>query len=59
MGKTQKYLAEALGTFALVGIGSFAIVSFQVGGQSLRRGGDRLDRTRLRPRAPDRAVRIR
>ena len=27
MGKTQKYLAEALGTFTLVGIGSFAIVS--------------------------------
>jgi aquaporin Z len=27
MGKTQKYLAEALGTFALVGIGSFAILS--------------------------------
>jgi aquaporin Z len=31
MGKTQKYLAEALGTFALVGIGSFAIVSASVG----------------------------
>lgn len=27
MGKTQKYLAEGLGTFALVGIGSFAILS--------------------------------
>lgn len=27
MGKTQKYLAEALGTFALVVIGSFAILS--------------------------------
>lgn len=27
MGKMQKYLAEALGTFALVGVGSFAIVS--------------------------------
>lgn len=27
MGKTKKYLAEALGTFALVGIGSFAILS--------------------------------
>jgi aquaporin Z len=27
MGKTQQYLAEALGTFALVGIGSFAILS--------------------------------
>ena len=27
MGKMQKYLAEALGTFMLVGIGSFAIVS--------------------------------
>ena len=27
MGKMQKYLAEALGTFALVVIGSFAIVS--------------------------------
>ena len=27
MGKMQKYLAEALGTFTLVGIGSFAIVS--------------------------------
>jgi aquaporin Z len=31
MGKTQKLLAEALGTFALVGIGSFAIVSASVG----------------------------
>ena len=31
MGKTQKYLAEALGTFALVGVGSFAIVSFAKG----------------------------
>ena len=27
MGKMQRYLAEALGTFILVGIGSFAIVS--------------------------------
>lgn len=27
MGKMQKYLAEALGTFTLVGVGSFAIVS--------------------------------
>ena len=27
MGKMQNYLAEALGTFALVVIGSFAIVS--------------------------------
>jgi len=27
MGKTQKYVAEALGTFTLVGIGSFAILS--------------------------------
>jgi aquaporin Z len=27
MGKTQKYLAEALGTFTLVVVGSFAIVS--------------------------------
>ena len=27
MGKMQRYLAEALGTFTLVGIGSFAIVS--------------------------------
>jgi MIP family channel proteins len=27
MGKMQKYLAEALGTFALVGVGSFAIIS--------------------------------
>ncbi len=39
MGKTQKYLAEALGTFALVGIGSFAIVSFQVGGQAFGGAG--------------------
>jgi aquaporin Z len=31
MGKMQKYLAEGLGTFALVGVGSFAIVSFTVG----------------------------
>jgi aquaporin Z len=31
MGKTQKYLAEALGTFALVGMGSFAIVSASAG----------------------------
>ena len=31
MGKTQKYLAEAFGTFALVGVGSFAIVSFGKG----------------------------
>ena len=27
MGKMQKYLAEALGTFTLVGVGSFAIIS--------------------------------
>ena len=27
MGKMQKYLAELLGTFTLVGVGSFAIVS--------------------------------
>jgi aquaporin Z len=33
MGKTQKYLAEALGTFTLVGIGSFAIVSAGGAGQ--------------------------
>ena len=39
MGKTQKYLAEALGTFALVGIGSFAIVSFNVGGQAFGGAG--------------------
>ena len=32
MGKTQKYLAEALGTFTLVGVGSFAIVSAGKGG---------------------------
>jgi aquaporin Z len=31
MGKMQKYLAEVLGTFTLVGVGSFAIVSFNVG----------------------------
>jgi aquaporin Z len=31
MGKTQKYLAEALGTFALVSIGSFAILSASAG----------------------------
>jgi aquaporin Z len=31
MGKTQQYLAEAFGTFTLVGMGSFAIVS-QSGG---------------------------
>lgn len=31
MGKMQKYLAEALGTFALVGVGSFAIVSASAG----------------------------
>jgi aquaporin Z len=35
MGKTQNYLAEALGTFALVGIGSFAILSASAGGASL------------------------
>ena len=34
MGKTQKYLAEAFGTFALVGVGSFAIVSFGKGAQT-------------------------
>jgi aquaporin Z len=39
MGKTQKYLAEVLGTFALVGIGSFAIVSFNVGGQAFGGAG--------------------
>ena len=27
MGKMQKYLAEGLGTFTLVGVGSFAIIS--------------------------------
>ena len=31
MGKMQKYLAEALGTFALVGVGSFAIISASAG----------------------------
>ena len=31
MGKMQKYLAEAMGTFALVGVGSFAIVSASAG----------------------------
>ncbi|MBA2296339.1 MAG: aquaporin [Actinobacteria bacterium] len=31
MGKMQKYLAEALGTFALVGVGTFAIVSASAG----------------------------
>ena len=31
MGKMQKYLAEALGTFALVGVGMFAIVSASAG----------------------------
>lgn len=31
MGKTQKYLAEALGTFTLVGMGMFAIVSASAG----------------------------
>ena len=35
MGKTQNYLAEALGTFALVGIGSFAILSASAGGAPL------------------------
>ena len=35
MGKTQTYLAEALGTFALVAIGSFAILSASAGGASL------------------------
>jgi aquaporin Z len=34
MGKMQKYLAEGLGTFALVGVGSFAIVSFTNGSQA-------------------------
>ncbi|MCZ7589182.1 MAG: aquaporin [Gaiella sp.] len=32
MGKTQTYLAEVFGTFALVGIGSFAILSSAAGG---------------------------
>jgi len=32
MGKTQKYLAEAFGTFTLVGIGSFALLSSSTGG---------------------------
>ena len=31
MGKMQNYLAEALGTFALVAVGSFAIVSASAG----------------------------
>jgi aquaporin Z len=31
MGKMQKYLAEALGTFALVAVGSFAILSASAG----------------------------
>lgn len=31
MGKMQKYLAEALGTFTLVGVGAFAIVSATAG----------------------------
>jgi aquaporin Z len=35
----QLYLAEALGTFALVGIGSFAIVSFNVGAQAFGAAG--------------------
>jgi aquaporin Z len=35
MGKMQNYLAEAFGTFALVVIGSFAIVSSSAGGASL------------------------
>ena len=35
MGKTQNYLAEAVGTFALVVIGSFAILSASVGGAPL------------------------
>ena len=30
MGKMQKYLAEALGTFTLVGVGSFAIFCFGI-----------------------------
>jgi aquaporin Z len=34
MGKMQTYLAEVLGTFTLVGVGSFAIVSFSVGSQA-------------------------
>jgi aquaporin Z len=34
MGKMQKYLAEALGTFALVNVGSFAIISAS-GGDAL------------------------
>ncbi len=32
MGKMQKYLAEVLGTFALVVVGSFAIVSASAAG---------------------------
>ena len=39
MEKMQKYLAEVLGTFALVGVGSFAIVSFNVGGQAFGGAG--------------------
>lgn len=39
MGKTQKYLAELLGTFTLVGVGSFAIVSFHAGAQGFGRAG--------------------
>ena len=35
MRKTQTYLAEAFGTFALVGIGSFAILSASAGGAAL------------------------
>jgi aquaporin Z len=35
MGKTQTYLAEAFGTFALVAIGSFAILSASAGGAPL------------------------
>ena len=56
MGKMQKYLAEVLGTFTLVVVGSFAIVS-----QRRPRDGvaNRLDRARFRSRAPDGAVRVR
>ena len=35
MGKMQKYLAEVLGTFALVGVGSFAIISATAGDSGL------------------------
>ena len=55
MGKMQKYLAEALGTFALVGVGSFAIISATAGDDAR----DRVDRAGLRPRAADRPLRLR